>query len=68
MEGRKLKIIFNKRGDGTLTPKISLPMKDVKRMNAEPDDREVNYYFDEENEVMILSKKELKKIKLVIEK
>lgn len=57
-ESRTLNIIFSKRGDGkTLTPKISLPMKDLNRMGITPENREVEYIYDEENKQIIIRKK-----------
>ncbi len=67
MEERKLKINFNKSGRGSYTPKIALPITDVKRMRITPEDRQVNYYYNEDNDIMVLSKKDLSnyEIKLV---
>ncbi len=67
MEERKLKINFNKSGRGSYTPKIALPITDVKRMRITPEDRQVNYYYNDENDIMILSKEDLSnyEIKLV---
>ena len=70
MEERKLKINFNKSGRGSYTPKIALPITDVKRMRITPEDRQVNYYYNEENNIMILSKEDLSdyEIKLIKKK
>ncbi len=67
MEERKLKINFNKSGRGSYTPKIALPITDVKRMEITPEDRQVNYYYNDKEDIIILSKKDLSnyEIKLV---
>ncbi len=48
MEERKLKIIFNKSGSGSITPKMNIPMSWVKDMGVTPEDREVNVVYDKE--------------------
>ena len=68
MEERKLNINFNKSGRGSYTPKIALPITDVRRMKITPEDRQVNYYYDEKNEFMILSKKDLNKYEINLTK
>ncbi len=67
MEERKLKINFNKSGSGSYTPKIALPMIDVRKMKITPEDRQIQYYYSEENDIIILSKKDLRnyEIKLI---
>lgn len=67
MEGRMLKINFNKSGSGSYTPKLSLPIIDCRDMGIVPEDRKTNYYYNEENKIMILSKKKIKNIKFEIE-
>lgn len=41
MEERKLKIIFNKSGDGYISGKLSIPTTWLKDMGLTPEDREV---------------------------
>ena len=53
MEERKLKINFNKSGSGSYTPKIALPMIDVRKMKITPEDRQIQYYYSEENDIII---------------
>ncbi len=48
MEVRKLKIIFNKSGDGYISGKLSIPMTWLKDMNLTPEDREVEVIYDED--------------------
>ncbi len=47
MEVRKLKIIFNKSGDGYYSGKLSIPMTWLNDMNLTPEDREVEVIYDE---------------------
>lgn len=56
MEGRILKVMFNKSGSGSITPRLSIPISDLRKMGITPEDREINYYYDEENKQIILSK------------
>lgn len=65
MEGRKLKVIFAKSGSGSITPKTSLPITDLRDMGVIPEDREFYYHYDEKNKVMILSKEKIKEIKVI---
>lgn len=64
MEERKLKVNYNKSGRGSYTPRLTLPITDLRKMGITPEDRQVNYYYNEENDIMILSKKDLKNIKI----
>lgn len=48
MEVRKLKIIFNKSGDGYMSGKLSVPMTWLKDMGLTPEDREVEVIYNEE--------------------
>lgn len=68
MEERNLKINFNKSGRGSYTPRTTLPITDLRKMGVTPEDRQVKYYYNEENEIMIISKKELKDIKIKVTK
>lgn len=67
MEERKLKISFNKSGRGSYTPKIALPITDIRKMKVTPEDRQINYYYNDKEDIIILSKKDLKdyEVKLV---
>lgn len=49
MEVRKLKIIFNKSGDGYYSGKLSIPMAWLNDMNLTPEDREVEVIYDEKS-------------------
>lgn len=66
MEVRKKNINFNRSGSGSYTPRIAFPIKHLRKLGITPENREVNYYFDEENEIMIVSKKDLKNSKIKI--
>lgn len=68
MEERELKINFNKSGRGSYTPRVTLPITDLRKMSITPEDRQVKYYYDEENDIMILTKKDLKNAKIRITK
>ena len=68
MEERNLKVNFNKSGSGSYTPRLCLPITDLRKMKVTPENREVKYYYDEENEIMIISQKEIKDIKIKIKK
>lgn len=56
MEERKLNIIFNKSGSGSINTKVSLPVTWVKQMGITKDDREVIAEFDEEKQEIIIKK------------
>lgn len=56
MEVRKLKIIFNKSGDGYLSGKLSIPMTWLKDMNLTPEDREVEVEYNQETKTFITRK------------
>lgn len=56
MEGRNLKIIFNKSGDGYMSGKLSVPMTWLKDMGLTPEDREVEVIYNEETKSFITKK------------
>ena len=56
MEVRKLKIIFNKSGDGYISGKLSIPMAWLKDMNLTPEDREVEVEYNQETKSFITKK------------
>lgn len=66
MEERKLKINFFKSGSGSINGKAPLPITWLRKIGLVPEERDFNAYLDEENEVIILSKKELKNFKIEI--
>ena len=68
MGERNLKVNFNKSGRGSYTPRIALPIIDLRKMKVTPEDRQVKYYYLEDEEIMIISKKELKNIEVKINK
>lgn len=57
MEERELKVNYNKSGRGSYTPRIALPILDLKDMGITPEDRQVKYYYDKENKQIIIKKK-----------
>lgn len=67
MEGRKLKVSFGKSGAGSISPKVSIPVTDLRDMGIVPEERETFYYYSKENKIMILSKEDLNdyEIKLI---
>ena len=56
MEERKLKVHFNKSGRGSYTPRLSLPIIDLRDMGITPEDRQVTYYYDSKNKQIIIKK------------
>ena len=56
MEKRKLKVNFNKSGRGSYTPRLSLPIIDLRDMGITPEDRQVTYYYDKKNKQIIIKK------------
>ena len=56
MEARKLKIIFNKSGDGYLSGKLSIPMNWLKDMGLTPEDREVEVIYNEKTKTFVTKK------------
>ncbi|MGL4731290.1 MAG: PemI [Clostridium sp.] len=47
MQERELNISFNKSGNGTYTPRISLPIAWVREMGIDQDNRKVNVTFED---------------------
>jgi len=56
MEERKLNIIFNKSGSGSINTKVSLPVTWIKQMGITKDNREVIAEFDEEKQEIVIKK------------
>ncbi len=56
MDERKLNVIFNKSGSGSITPKLNIPMSWIKSMGVSKEDREVIAIFDEEKQEIIIKK------------
>lgn len=59
MEKRNLKISFYKSGRGTLSTRVILPIKWIKKMGITEENREITAYFDE-----ISSEIKIKKIEM----
>lgn len=56
MEGRKLNVSFAKTGNGYLTTRVALPITDLRDMGVTEKNREIIYYYDKENEQIIIKK------------
>ena len=56
MEERKLRVIFSRDGRGATNTKITLPVKWVRDMGVNPEQREVVLQYDEENKQIIIKK------------
>lgn len=56
MEGRKLNVSFAKTGNGYLTTRVALPITDLRDMGVTEKDRKIIYYYDKENEQIIIKK------------
>ena len=57
MKDRTLKIIFNKSGSGSITPKMNVPIRWLKDMGVNEQEREVVAEYDEERQQIIIKKK-----------
>ena len=67
-EKKILKVSFGKNGTGFTTTKLSLPSRDFAKMGITPENREVYYEFNEDENQMIISTKNQKKNKKTIDK
>ena len=56
MEGRKLNVSFAKTGNGYLTTRVALPITDLRDMGVTENNREIIYYYDKENDQIIIKK------------
>ena len=56
MEERTLKVNFNKSGSGSYTPRIALPITDLRDMGITPEDRQIKYYYDKKKKRIIIEK------------
>lgn len=56
MEERKLNIIFNKSGSGSMNTKVSLPITWIKQMGITENDREVVATYNEEEQEITIKK------------
>lgn len=56
MEVRRLKVNYNKSGSGSYSPKINLPIVDLRDMGITPEEREIIYYYDKEKKQIIIQK------------
>ena len=67
MENRILNVTFGKSGVGSISPKLSLPVTNLKNMKIVPENRKINYYYDNINNLIFLSKEKIKNIKIEVE-
>lgn len=56
MEERKLNIIFNKSGSGSINTKVSLPITWIKQMGITEQDRQVVAMYDEKRQEIVIKK------------
>lgn len=56
MEERILKVIFNKSGSGSITPKLNIPMSWIKNMGVSIENREIVAIYNEETQEIIIKK------------
>lgn len=56
MEERELRVIFSKDGRGATNTKITLPVKWVRNMGVNPEQREVVLQYDEKKQEIIIKK------------
>lgn len=56
MEGRILKISFNKSGRGTKTPKLALPMAYIRDMGITEEDREIELFYNQSTKEITIKK------------
>ncbi|MCI8640326.1 MAG: AbrB/MazE/SpoVT family DNA-binding domain-containing protein [Clostridia bacterium] len=56
MEERELRVIFSRDGRGATNTKITLPVKWVRDMGVNPEQREVILQYDEEKQEIIIKK------------
>lgn len=57
MEKRDLNISFSKSGAGNLSPKITLPKKWTDKMGISQENRQVEVFFNEDTNEIIIKKK-----------
>ncbi len=58
MEKRKLNVTFCKSGSGSITPRLSIPITDLRDMGITPENRQINYYYNRETKKIELSRTE----------
>ncbi|MBC2856990.1 AbrB/MazE/SpoVT family DNA-binding domain-containing protein [Cetobacterium sp. 2A] len=60
MEKRDLKIIFSKGGSGSISSRVTLPIKWIKKMGLEISNRELEVTFNEEKNIIEIKPKKEK--------
>lgn len=56
MEEKKLKIVLNRNGNGTLNPRCPIPLEWFKKMGLSEKEREINLKFNEQTGELIIKK------------
>lgn len=56
MEEKKLKIVLNRNGNGTLNPRCPIPLEWFKKMGLSEEEREVNLKLNEKTGELIIKK------------
>lgn len=57
MEKRELNISFYKSGNGGISSRLAIPIKWIKDMELNQNDKTVEVYYDEETKVITIQKK-----------
>ena len=56
MEERILNVSYSKSGSGSITSRLSIPITDLRDMGVTPEERKVIYFYDKENQQMVIRK------------
>ena len=56
MDERRLRVMFGKDGRGATNTKITLPIKWLREMGVNPENREVTLKYDEKKQEIVIKK------------